>query len=295
MHISTHNWMRAEPVETTLRRGKQWGLGSIEISGEPDQYNTKDVRALLDELDMKCWGSVTLTMEERNLAAKDEGQRAATVAYMKSVATMIHELDGSIMTLVPATVGKVLPDGKPEEEWQWVVDGLKEIYELTESYGIKIGIEPLNRFETYFLNRADQAVALANEVGPNCGVCLDAFHMNIEEDDFMAAIRTAGDKLVDFHVADNNRMPPGMGQLDWSSIVKQLRDVGYDGAMTMEFVCPVDRTPVTKWPNQIETNPVDISPEQLKFIEDHGSSLLSEEFYTEMVKRACEHIAPLIR
>ena len=58
MHISTHDWMRAEPVETTLRRGKQWGLKSIEISGEPDQYETKEVRRLLKDLDMFCWGSV---------------------------------------------------------------------------------------------------------------------------------------------------------------------------------------------------------------------------------------------
>ncbi len=295
MHLSTHNWMRAEPVETTLKRGKQWGLESIEISGEPDQYNSKDVRALLNELDMRCWGSVTLTLGQRNLAAKDEGQRAATVNYMKSVATMIHELEGSEMTIVPATVGKVTPDGTPEEEWKWVVDGLKEVYELTESYGIKMAIEPLNRFETYFLNRAEQAVALAKDVGSNCGVCLDAFHMNIEEVDFMEAIRTAGDLLSDFHLADNNRMPPGMGNLNWPEIIKTLQEVSYDGAVTLEFVCPVDRTPVTKWPGQVETNPVDISPEQLQFIEDHGSSLLSEEFYTEMVKRACNHIIPLIR
>lgn len=294
MHLSTHNWMRAEPVETTLRRGKQWGLQSIEISGEPDQYDTGEVRALLKELDMFCWGSVTLTLGDRNLAAKDEGQRAATVDYMKRVATMIHELDGTEMTIVPATVGKVTPDGTPEEEWSWVVNGLKEVYELTEKFGIKMAIEPLNRFETYFLNRADQAVALAEAVGPNAGVCLDAFHMNIEEVDFMEAIRTAGDKLFDFHVADNNRMPPGMGQLDWAAIVKTLTEVGYDGAMTLEFVTPIDRTPVTQWPNQVEKNPVDISPEQLKFIEDHGSSLLSEEFYTEMVKRSCHHIMPLI-
>ena len=295
MHLSTHNWMRAEPVETTLRRGKQWGLESIEISGEPDQYDSKDTLALLKDLGMFCWGSVTLTLGERNLAAKDEGQRAATVDYMKSVATMIHELEGSEMTIVPATVGKVTPDGTPEEEWKWVVDGLKEVYELTETYGIKMAIEPLNRFETYFLNRADQAVALAKDVGSNCGVCLDAFHMNIEEVDFMEAIRTAGDLLADFHVADNNRMPPGMGTLNWAEIVKTLQEVGYDGAMTLEFVCPVDRTPVTKWPDQVETNSVDISPEQLQFIEDHGSSLLSEDFYTEMVKRSCNHIVPLIR
>jgi sugar phosphate isomerase/epimerase len=295
MHLSTHNWMRAEPVEMTLKRGKQWGLQSIEISGEPDQYDTKDVRGILKDLGMFCWGSVTLTLGERNLAAKDEAQRAATVDYMKRVATMIHELEGSELTVVPATVGKVSPDGTPEEEWQWVVDGLKEVYELTEQYGIKMALEPLNRFETYFLNRADQAVALAKDVGPNCGVCLDAFHMNIEEVDFYDAIRTAGDMLFDFHVADNNRMPPGMGQLDWAETVKTLQEVGYDGAMTLEFVTPIDRTPVTQWPNQVETNPVDISPEQLQFIEDHGSSLLSEEFYTEMVKRACDHIVPLIR
>ncbi|MBL4740244.1 MAG: sugar phosphate isomerase/epimerase [Sneathiella sp.] len=294
MHLSTHNWMRAEPVETTLRRGKLYGLQSIEISGEPDQYNTSDVRKLLKELDMFCWGSVTLTLGDRNLASKDEAQRAATVDYMKQVATMVHELEGTELTVVPATVGKVAPDGSPEEEWKWVVDSLKEVYELTEKYGVKIALEPLNRFETYFLNRADQAVALAKDVGPNCGVCLDAFHMNIEEVDFMEAIRTAGDMLVDFHVADNNRMPPGMGQLNWPEIVKTLNEVGYDGAMTLEFVTPIDRTPVTKWPNQVETNPVDISPEQLKFIEDHGSSLLSEEFYTEMVKRSCQHIVPLI-
>ncbi|MEH6525127.1 MAG: sugar phosphate isomerase/epimerase family protein [Sneathiella sp.] len=294
MHLSTHNWMRAEPVETTLRRGKQWGLQSIEISGEPEQYKTSDVRSVLKELDMFCWGSVTLTLGDRNLASKDEGQRAATVDYMKSVATMVHELEGTELTVVPATVGKVSPDGAPEEEWQWVVDGLKEVYELTEKYGVKMALEPLNRFETYFLNRADQAVALAKAVGPNAGVCLDAFHMNIEEDDFMAAIHTAGDLLFDFHVADNNRMPPGMGQLNWADIVKTLKGVGYDGALTLEFVTPIDRTPVTKWTNQVETNPVDISPEQLKFIEDHGSSLLSEEFYTEMVKRSCNHIVPLI-
>ncbi len=295
MHLSTHNWMRAESVETTLRRGKQFGLESLEISGEPDQYDTAEIRALFNELDIFCWGSVTLTLGDRNLAAKDQSQRAATVDYMKRVATMVHELEGRELTVVPVTVGKTSPDGTPDEEWRWVIDGLKEVYALTESYGIRIALEPLNRFETYFMNRADQALALAAEVGPNCGVCLDAFHMNIEENDFMEAIRLVGDKLFDFHVADNNRMPPGMGTLDWRAIVDELRGIGYDGGMTLEFVPPVDRTPVTQWPDQVETKPVDVTPEQLKFIEDHGSSLLSEEFFTDMVKRAAEHIVPLIK
>ena len=90
-------------------------------------------------------------------------------------------------------------------------------------------------------------------------------------------------------------MPAGMGSLDWGEIIKTLNEVGYEGGLTMEFVCPVDRTPVTKYPNQVETNPTDISPEQLQFIIDHGSSLLSEEFYSEMVKNCAQHIVPLIR
>jgi sugar phosphate isomerase/epimerase len=158
-----------------------------------------------------------------------------------------------------------------------------------------MALEPLNRFETYFLNPPDQAVALAPADAPDCGVCVDVFHMNIEEKDLLAAVRTAAPRLVDVHVAENNRLAPGMGAIDWNALVRTLRDVGYDGALTMEAVAPVDRTPVSPWTNQVEQNPVDISPEQLKFIQDHGSSLLSEEFYTMLYETASKTLLPLVR
>lgn len=294
MHLSMHNWMRSEPLEVTLARLKRCGYGSIEIKGEPDQYDTKDVRALLAKYDLKCWGAVTLTLAERNLCAKDEAQRAATVDYMKSCVTMVKELDGHEITIVPATVGKVVPDSTPDEEWTWAVDALKEIHEHATTAGVRMAIEGLNRFETYFINRGDQALALADAVAPDVGVCLDAFHMNIEEVDFHQAIRDVGDRLVDFHVADNNRMACGMGDLKWDEIVGTLQDVGYDGALTVEFVAPIDRTPANQFPNAIETDPVDISPEELQFIIDHGSSLLSEEFYDMLVEKCATTLLPLI-
>jgi hypothetical protein len=190
-----------------------------------------------------------------------------------------------------------IPDGTPEEEWKWVVDALKEVYDYAMKCGVKMAIEPLNRYETYFLNRGDQALALAKEVGPECGVCLDLFHMNIEEVDMFAAIRQVGKtgKLYDVHVAENNRLAPGMGNVDWRKLVATLREVGYDGALTMEAVAGVDRTPVTPWKNQVETKPVGISKEQLKFIQDHGSGLLSEEFYTMLYETASKTLLPLIR
>ena len=294
MHLSMHNWMRAEPLEVTLARLSKYGYESIEISGEPEQYKPDEVRPLLEKYNLRCWGSVTLMLGDRNLVASDEGQRKASVQYTKDCIDLVAALDGTEMTIVPATVGKIVPDGTPEQEWEWAVEGLKEIYEHSQPLGVRLAIEPLNRFETYFINRGAQAMALAEAVGDECGVCLDAFHINIEEEDLFQAIIDCGPRLADFHAADNNRMPAGMGHYDWKRVVDTLKQAGYDGALTAEFVAPLDRTPANPFPNALETQPVDISDEQMQFIIDHGSSTLSEEFYDWLTQKHAEHLLPLI-
>jgi len=238
--------MRAEPIKVTIARLAKYGYKSIEISGEPEQFGqngSKDTKKLLDDHGLKCWGSVTLMLGERNLVAADPGQRAKSVQYTKDCITMVKELDGYEMTIVPATVGKIVADATADEEWKWAVESMKEIYEHSEKAGVRLAIEPLNRFETYFINRAEQAMALAEATGPNCGVCLDAFHINIEEADLYEAIRSTKGRLTDFHVADNNRMPAGHGDYDWKKVISTLKSIGYDGALTAEFVAPIDRTP----------------------------------------------------
>jgi sugar phosphate isomerase/epimerase len=295
MHLSMHNWMRAEPLEVTLARLAKYGYESIEISGEPEQYTPDEVRPLLEKYNLRCWGSVTLMLGERNLVAGDENARAASVQYTKDCIDLVAALNGTEMTIVPATVGKITPDGTPEQEWEWAVSGLKDIYAYAQPLGVRLAIEPLNRFETYFINRGAQAMALAEAVGEECGVCLDAFHINIEEQDLYQTIVDCGPRLADFHVADNNRMPAGMGHYDWARVVDTLKQVGYDGALTAEFVAPVDRTPANPFPNALETKPVDISDEQMKFIEDHGSTTLSEEFYDWLTQKNADHLLPLIQ
>ena len=283
MQISMHNWMRAEPIEVTIARLARCGYDAIEISGEPERYDTKHVRKLLQDHKLTCWGSVTLMLADRDLLAKDEAQRAASVKYVRDTITMVKELGGVEITIVPSTVGKIKPQGTPEQEWQWAVDSLKSCYEHGQREGVRLAIEPLNRFETYFLNRHDQALELAKAVGPDCGVCIDVFHMNIEEQDMYQAIRNCKGRLTDFHVADNNRMACGMGHCDWGKIIGTLKEIGYDGALTVEFVAPVDRTPANPYPNAIEKGPVNLTADELKFIEDHGSSTLSDDFYTWLV------------
>ena len=294
MHLSMHNWMRAEPLEVTLARLAKFGYESIEISGEPEQYKPEDVKPLLAKYNLRCWGSVTLMLGERNLVAGDEAARRASVQYTKDCIDLVHALGGEEMTIVPATVGKIVPDATPEQEWEWAVAGLKEIYEHALPLGVRPCIEPLNRFETYFINRGAQAMTLAEAVGPDMGVCLDAFHINIEEADLYQAILDCGPRLTDFHAAENNRMPAGHGDYDWAKVVATLKQAGYDGALTAEFVAPIDRTPANPHPNALETNPVDISEEQLRFIIDHGSNILSEEFYDWLTEEHAKTLLPLL-
>jgi sugar phosphate isomerase/epimerase len=279
-----HNWMRAEPIEVTIRRLARYGYDSIEIEGEPSKYDTKEVRKMLKDNNLFCFGSISLMFAGRDLIHADEAVRASSVQYIKDCVTMVKELEGRRMNIVPSQVGKVAPMASPEEEWQWAVEGLREIYDFSEKAGVGLGLEPLNRFETNFLNRHDQALVLAKEVGPNCGVCLDAFHINIEEADLYQAILNTGEKLVAFHVADNNRMACGQGDYDWVRLVTTLKAAGYDAALTVEFVAPLDRTPANPYKNALASAEAELTPEQLKFIQDHGSGVLSDEFYSWLVE-----------
>lgn len=294
MKLAIHNWMRAESLETTLRRISGMGYHYIEIQGEPSMYNIEATNKLLKKYDVECYGSVTLMLEERNLLARNTDQRASSVQYVKDLVSMVSDLDGQMVSVVPSTVGKILPDGRPEEDWERAVKSLKEINNYAESRNVVIGIEPINRFETYFINRTDQALALAEAVGPSCGVCLDVFHMNIEEEDISAALIRARERLVNVHVADNNRMAPGMGTLDWSQLRRTLREINYDRVLSVEFCSPIDRTPANPYPQSIDENPKGISPQAKKYLEDHGSSTVSESFYSMLTQKSADTLLPLL-
>lgn len=294
MHLAIHNWMRAEPLATTLARLSELGYDAIEIQGTPDDYDTAEVKDQLQRHGLSCWGSVTLMGGDLNLVARNAEQRKKSIGYVKKLVTMVRELGGQVVSVVPATVGKIVPDGRPKEEWQWAVDSMKACYAFAEDNGIRLGIEPINRFETYFVNRAAQAYALAEATGPNCGVCLDIFHMYLEEKDYLAEIRQCADRLVNFHVADNNRMAPGMGRIDWAELIATLKEVGYNGALSVEFCPPLDRTPVNPYPDAVDTDRKGLTEEQLKFLEDHGSSAFSESFYTMLTRRSTDTLRPLL-
>ncbi len=119
----------------------------------------------------------------------------------------------------------------------WLVQGLRECSQASGSSGVKLILEPINRYETSLINNAAEARELIERVGAgNIGLLLDTFHMNIEEPSIEAAIRSSAGKLLHFHVADSNREHPGAGHLDFKAILKALSDTGYTGWVSGEYL-----------------------------------------------------------
>lgn len=282
MKLGMHNWMRTEGIEMTLKRLARFGFQGLEIVGEPMRYDVGQVHALLQQYNIECWGAATFMTPGRDLIHEDAYVRYGTVKYMKDCVDLAAGLEGQILCIVPSTMGKVVPMASFREEWRWAVEGLREVAYYAGEKGIRPGIEPLNRFETNFINRHDQAILLAQEVGLNMGVVLDSFHLNIEEADPIVAIKQTTSYLIDFHVADNNGYPPGRGAINWQAHMNALREIGYYGYLTGEFVVPIDRTPAA------------LAEQEIEDAVEQGTNVLSERYYDLLVRQTGDFLRPFL-
>jgi len=130
------------------------------------------------------------------------------------------------------------PEGLDREQvMSWLVSALRRCAEAAALRGVRLCLEPLNRYETDLINTVAEGLALLEQVGaPNLGLLLDTFHMNIEEPDMAESIRTAGERLFHFHVADSNRWHPGAGHIDFAHLLGVLKETGYEGFVSGEFL-----------------------------------------------------------
>ena len=120
---------------------------------------------------------------------------------------------------------------------EWLVAALRECCQAAGVHGLRLALEPINRYETTLINDTAQGLELIERVGEaNFGLLLDTFHMNIEEGNIEASVQACGPHIVHFHVADSNRWYPGAGHLDFKSILNSLFGTGYQGWVSGEFL-----------------------------------------------------------
>ncbi len=206
----------------------------IEAPGSIDYARTADVIR-----DHKLDVSVVATIgPDRDLIHPEKEVRDNGVDYVRHCIEAAHALGGTnVVGPLYSAVGRVW-QATPEErerDMELLVVQLRSLAEYAADHGVVLCVEPLNRFETSFINLASQLVEVLDRVDhPACQAMLDTFHMNIEEKSLGDAIRTVGPRLHHFHSCENDRGAPGTGHVPWSDVAAALRDINYDGPVVIE-------------------------------------------------------------
>ena len=257
-----------------VRKAARFGFDVIELAVfDPAAVDKAAVKRALDETGLEVT-LCTIMTRERDLIADTPEPRETAKQYIRDTVLLGEELGAHVFGGPHyAPVGKLVGRGRTREEWDRAVVGLREVGQFAHDHGVCLCLEPLNRFETYFLNIAADAIALVDEVGsPGVQVMLDTFHMNIEEKDPAAAIRACGDRLRHFHACGNDRGTPGGGSIAWGRIIQALKDVGYDHAAVIESFVPGIKeiaAAAAIW-RDIEPSADDIARDGLAFLRASG-------------------------
>lgn len=242
MRFGINSFLQVSPFTTASTRlfsqYKKWGFDTVEIPIEdPSHIDPVKLKAAAEIAGIAI-GSVCACMGPgRDLRGNATDQRTG-VKYIKAL------IDQAAIMGCPRVIGPVYSVvGKADavelkqqkKEFALVVKNLKAIAKYAAKKGIEIDVEPLNRFETDFLNTCDQGLKLIKAVKePNVKLHLDTFHMNIEEKNQAAAIKKAGKLLGHFHACGSDRGTPGNDHIDWEPIVKALKSIRYKGDVVIE-------------------------------------------------------------
>lgn len=242
MRYSVSNWIYGdEDLPITAARLSRLGYDAIELTGEPSRYRTPEVKAVLGDhgLAVSSIAGMYPWPSDRDLANPDPAVRRAACDYVASCIEFANTLGAPVVIVVPTCVGRTRPLSDAASEWRWAVESVASLAPTAAKAEVILAVEPINRYESFLLNTAQQAVKFAAEVGSEyVRVMLDCFHMNIEEADPALAILRVGAALVNLHVADSNRMGVGRGHTDFQAIMRALVEIGYSYAVTLEPVVP---------------------------------------------------------
>jgi len=225
-----------------IGHAKELGFDGVEIHLRyPDRLPAKEIKEALHEHGMDV-SFVVIFTEEYNCLSDDSGVRKRSLEYFKRCIDVAQSITGGgcvIGGVNYAPAGYITGRARTEEEWERSVTNFREAARYAGERGITLAVEPINRFETYFLNTASDAFRFCRDVGePNAKVHLDTYHMIREEKSFYQAIVDTGPYLGFLHACENDRGTPGTGLVQWDEVYRGLRDIDYTGWIVIESFVP---------------------------------------------------------
>jgi len=225
--------------ETNLKRIASYGYDGVELAiRDPGLVDHDHIIQSVQQQNMvipaigtgQAWGEegLSFTHSDSSIRKKAIERAVSHIPLAKKAGAVI------IIGLLRGVPEASVPEQQANE---WLVEALKLCSAEAAQERVKLALEPLNRYETPLIHTVSQGLELIETVGAdNLGLLLDTFHMNIEEPSIQESIRSCGDWIFHFHVADSNRWYPGAGHLDFQSILDALFATGYSGFVSGEFM-----------------------------------------------------------
>jgi D-psicose/D-tagatose/L-ribulose 3-epimerase len=240
--VNTWVWsahISASELETLALHIAGLGFDHIELPfNEPGELNYKKCREMISKAGIDSVSFCAVMTPERDLIHTDPRVRRNGAAYSKSGIDGLSVMGGkNLVGNLYSAVGRTWQQtaAEREKDVEILVGILRDVSQYADAKGVVLGVEPLNRYETSFINTADQVIELVDRVDhPSCKVLLDTFHMNMEENSMGDAIRKVGQRLLQVHSIESHRGTPGTGLLQWEEIAKALKDIHFDGELVME-------------------------------------------------------------
>lgn len=221
----------------SIRAAAELGFDAVELFAPgPEAVDADQLRSLLDEAGLSLAAVGTgagMVVHQLSLTDRDAGRRRQAREFIRSM------IDMGGPSQAPAIIGSMqgrwASDVDRDSALGWLIEALIELGAHAARYGTVLLYEPLNRYETNLCSTQAAGVTLLGLAGSaHVKLLADLFHMNIEESDLAAALRTGGRHIGHVHFVDSNRRPAGCGHLDYGPLVAALREIGYDGYLSAE-------------------------------------------------------------
>jgi len=225
-----------------IAKAKQLGFEVLDINvSHPERFPMKAVKEKIREVGIEVVTSIGLPADSNPISPTAAVRRHA-LETLKLMVDINYEIGSAVLAgVLYSAWGYLSGKCRTEEEWGWSIETMREaaLYARRKG-GLILAIEPVNRFETHFINIAADAVKYCREVGTgNVKVHLDSFHMIREETSYREAVLTCGrDYLGYVHVCENNRGIPGTGLVPWAEFFRALRSIDYRGPLSIESFDP---------------------------------------------------------
>jgi Sugar phosphate isomerases/epimerases len=225
-----------------ISKAKELGFEVVDFAiSNPYTFPVKAVKEELARVGIDCVCTTTLTLET-NPISPNPAVREKAVAAMKKCVDICNYLNAPILGGVNyAAWGYLTKKPRTEAEWIWGVECMRQVAQHAKDTGsVIICVECVNRFETHFLNIAEDAVRFCKDVGiGNVKVHLDCFHMIREEKSFEQAVKTCGKEYLGYiHVNENDRGIPGTGLVPFEEFFRAVAAINYDGPLVIESFDP---------------------------------------------------------